>query len=121
VIYCKRFHPKNPFYEKVKLTTKRIIVLESFVTIGSFDYDCTLESFLLGKWEELQALKFLKNIYALVMLLFPSKPPPSITTSLRDPHPSFLAFLSPSIFGQSLTFRLIKKYAFASKAFIPLA
>jgi hypothetical protein len=41
VTYYKRFHPKSPFYEKVKMTTKRTIVLESLVTIGSFDCDCT--------------------------------------------------------------------------------
>jgi hypothetical protein len=39
VTYYKRFHPKSPFYEKVKMTTKRTVVLESFVTIGSFDCD----------------------------------------------------------------------------------
>jgi hypothetical protein len=41
VTYCKRFHPKNPFYEIVKMTTKKIVILESFVTVGSFDCDCT--------------------------------------------------------------------------------
>jgi len=34
ITYCKRFHPKSPFYEKVKMTTKRTIVLESFVTLA---------------------------------------------------------------------------------------
>jgi hypothetical protein len=42
ITYCKRFHPKSPFYEKVKMTTKRITILESFITIGLFDYDRTL-------------------------------------------------------------------------------
>ncbi len=56
-MYCKRFHPKSPFYEKVrmitkktvvleykkvKMITKRIVVLESFITIDSFDCDHTL-------------------------------------------------------------------------------
>jgi hypothetical protein len=41
ITYCKIFHPKNPFYEKVKMTTKKIAVLESFIIVGSFDYDCT--------------------------------------------------------------------------------
>jgi len=40
-IYCKKFHPKNPFYEKVKMITKRTIILDSIITISSFDYDCT--------------------------------------------------------------------------------
>jgi len=40
VTYCKRFHPKSPFYEKVKMTTKRIAILES-ITIGSFDSNQT--------------------------------------------------------------------------------
>jgi hypothetical protein len=42
ITYCKRFHPKSTLYEKMKITTKRTIVLESFITIGSFDYDRTL-------------------------------------------------------------------------------
>jgi hypothetical protein len=40
VTYCKRFDPKSPLYEKVKMTTKRTIILEFFVIIGSFDCDC---------------------------------------------------------------------------------
>jgi hypothetical protein len=32
---------KNPFYEKVKMSTKGSFVVESFITIGPFDYDCT--------------------------------------------------------------------------------
>jgi len=40
VTYCKIFHPKSPFYEKVKMTTKRIVVIESFIIISSFDCDC---------------------------------------------------------------------------------
>lgn len=36
-------HPsKIPFYEKVKMITKCPFVIESFVTIGSFDCDCIL-------------------------------------------------------------------------------
>jgi hypothetical protein len=41
VTYCKIFHPKNSFYEKMKITTKRTTVVESFVTIGSFDFNLT--------------------------------------------------------------------------------
>jgi hypothetical protein len=41
ITYCKRFHPKNPFYEKMKMTKKRVAFFESFVIIGSFDCDCT--------------------------------------------------------------------------------
>jgi hypothetical protein len=33
---------KNPFYEKIKMFKKGPFVVESFVTISSFDYDCTL-------------------------------------------------------------------------------
>jgi hypothetical protein len=40
ITYCKRFHPKNLLYEKMKMTTKRITVLES-ITIESFDCDHT--------------------------------------------------------------------------------
>jgi len=47
ITYCKRFHPKNSFYKKVKMTTKKIIVFESFITIGSFDYDCICKAHLL--------------------------------------------------------------------------
>jgi len=32
---------KNPFYEKIKMFKKGPFVVESFVTIGSFDYDQT--------------------------------------------------------------------------------
>ncbi len=39
ITYYKRFHPESPFYEK--MTIKRIILLESFVIFGSFEYDCT--------------------------------------------------------------------------------
>jgi hypothetical protein len=31
---------KNLFNEKTKMTTKGPFVVESLVTIGSFDYDC---------------------------------------------------------------------------------
>jgi hypothetical protein len=36
--YYKRFHPKFPFYEKVKMTKKRTIVFEAFVIVASFDH-----------------------------------------------------------------------------------
>jgi len=39
--YCKRLNPKSPFYEKMKMAKKRTTILESFITIGSFDYDHT--------------------------------------------------------------------------------
>jgi hypothetical protein len=32
---------KNPFYKKVKMFAKGSFVIDSFVTIGSFDCDCT--------------------------------------------------------------------------------
>jgi hypothetical protein len=35
---------KSPFCEKVKMSTKGQFVVESFVTIGSFDYDYNLLS-----------------------------------------------------------------------------
>jgi len=41
ITYCKRFHPKCPFYHKVTMTTKKIAILESFVIVDSFDCDCT--------------------------------------------------------------------------------
>ncbi len=41
VTYCKRFHPKSHFYEKVKMATKRSTILEFFVIVGSFDCDRT--------------------------------------------------------------------------------
>jgi hypothetical protein len=34
------FFSKIPFYEKVKMTTKGLFVIESFVIVGSFDCDC---------------------------------------------------------------------------------
>jgi hypothetical protein len=38
----KNIHPKNLFCEKVKMTKKKkTTIFESFVIIGSFDYDCT--------------------------------------------------------------------------------
>jgi hypothetical protein len=95
VTYCKRSHPKNRFYEKVKMTTKRTTILESFVPIGSFDCDCTLESFLLGEWEELQAFKIFKHIYALVML-FPSKPPLYCHIPFRPSPPFWPSLALPS-------------------------
>jgi hypothetical protein len=33
---------KNPFYEKVNMLKKGPFVVESFVIVGSFDYDHTL-------------------------------------------------------------------------------
>ncbi len=41
VISCKHFYSKIPFYEKTKMTTRRPIVLGSFVMVGSFDCDLT--------------------------------------------------------------------------------
>jgi hypothetical protein len=41
ITYCKMFRPKSPFYEKVKMTTKKTTTFESFVILGSFDCDCT--------------------------------------------------------------------------------
>jgi hypothetical protein len=38
----KKNPSKNPFYEKIKIFKKGTFVIESFVTISSFDYDCTL-------------------------------------------------------------------------------
>jgi hypothetical protein len=39
ITYYKRFHPKIPFYEKMKMTKKkRTIVFESFVVVDSFDH-----------------------------------------------------------------------------------
>jgi hypothetical protein len=32
---------KKDFYKKIKMLKKGPFVVESFVTIGSFDYDCT--------------------------------------------------------------------------------
>jgi hypothetical protein len=37
----EKISSKSPFYEKVKMTTKRTIILESFVIVDSFDCDCT--------------------------------------------------------------------------------
>jgi hypothetical protein len=41
VTYCKIFHPKSLFYKKMKMTIKKIKIFESFITVGSFDYDRT--------------------------------------------------------------------------------
>jgi hypothetical protein len=41
ITYYKSFHPKNHFYEKMKMTKKRIVVFESFIIIGLFDCDHT--------------------------------------------------------------------------------
>jgi hypothetical protein len=42
---CYKKNPsKNPFYEKVKMFKKSPFVVESFVTIGPFDYDHTQKS-----------------------------------------------------------------------------
>ncbi len=43
ITYCKRFHPKNPLYEKMKMTKKKNVILESFVIVGSFDCDHTYD------------------------------------------------------------------------------
>jgi len=42
ITYCKRFHPKSSLYGKVKMTTREITVLQSFINIGSFNCDHTL-------------------------------------------------------------------------------
>jgi len=61
VTYCKRFHPKSPFYEKVKRTTKRTTILESFVTVGSFNCDHTQMFFYnLKPMKTFSNLQFLK-------------------------------------------------------------
>jgi hypothetical protein len=39
---------RNLFYEKTKMTTKGSFAVESFVTIGSFDWDCTSTHLKLG-------------------------------------------------------------------------
>jgi len=49
IIRCKRFHPKNPLYEKVKITTHKNAILESFIIVGSFDCDHTLRLYMIGK------------------------------------------------------------------------
>lgn len=41
VTCCKRFHPKSLIYEKMKMITKKFVVIESFFTIRSFDCDHT--------------------------------------------------------------------------------
>jgi hypothetical protein len=41
-ICCKRNPSKNPFYEKVNMLKKGPILVESFVIVGSFDYDHTI-------------------------------------------------------------------------------
>jgi hypothetical protein len=41
-ICCQKDPSKSPLYEKVKMITKFPFVIESFVTIGSFDCDCIL-------------------------------------------------------------------------------
>ncbi len=40
-ICCQKNLSKIPFYEKIKMFKKDPFVVESFVTIGSFDYDRT--------------------------------------------------------------------------------
>jgi hypothetical protein len=55
ITYCKIFHPKNPLYEKVKVTIKKIVVFESFVIVGSFDCDHTQKGIIVEasnlKWQ----------------------------------------------------------------------
>ncbi len=41
ITYSKRFHLTSPFYEKLEMTTKKTRILESFIIVGSFDYDRT--------------------------------------------------------------------------------
>jgi hypothetical protein len=38
---CNKNLSKNPFYEKVKMYKKDPFMVESFVIVGSLDYDCT--------------------------------------------------------------------------------
>jgi hypothetical protein len=39
---CLKKNPPNfSFYGKIKMTTKGPFVVESFVIVGSIDYDCT--------------------------------------------------------------------------------
>jgi len=40
---CKKNPSKNPFYEKINMLKKGPFVVESFVIVGSFDYDHTLQ------------------------------------------------------------------------------
>ncbi len=37
----QKISSQKSFYEKVKMITKRIAILESFITVGSCDYDHT--------------------------------------------------------------------------------
>jgi hypothetical protein len=37
----KKNPSKHPLYEKIKMFKKGPFVVESFVIVGSFDYDCT--------------------------------------------------------------------------------
>jgi hypothetical protein len=53
--YYKIFYPKFPFYEKVRMTTKRIAIFESFVIVGSFDYDRTCYAF----WQKTLVMGFI--------------------------------------------------------------
>jgi hypothetical protein len=57
VTHCKRFHRKNVFYGKMKMTTKKIVVLESFVIVGSFNCDHNRIYF----WKIGLGVHFLKN------------------------------------------------------------
>jgi hypothetical protein len=41
---CKKNPSKNPLYEKIKMFKNGPFMVEFFVIIGSFDYDCTLMS-----------------------------------------------------------------------------
>jgi hypothetical protein len=43
------FHPKKNLYEKMKITTQKNAILESFIAIGSFDHDHTLGLYMIGK------------------------------------------------------------------------
>jgi hypothetical protein len=63
----QKYPSKTPSYEKVKMFKKDSFVIESFVTIGSFDYDCThpqvTSGFFLGVGNiDFINLKFLHDV-----------------------------------------------------------
>jgi hypothetical protein len=45
-VYNKRFHPKSPFHEKMKTTTKKTVILKSFIIVCSFDCNRTFMNML---------------------------------------------------------------------------
>jgi hypothetical protein len=46
----QKISSKNPFFEKVKMTTKKTLVLESIVIVGSFDCGHTIWLVLNKTW-----------------------------------------------------------------------